>query len=186
MGRFCWIALFSALISAAIHERRSAAAARETVLEHWCRGGRQARSLSAAFVRRVPFLPAGVPLDEALERRERDLRSLRQEARRYFVSGSDESPAQRGFSALKESHTLVLSEEVRERLGIGAFLGGRDIANALRYRELYWRQYVERFTSIKEAPSDEGGALKFEVSLDLSLFCRYGRPIRELVSRSAY
>lgn len=58
-----------------------------------------------------------------------------------------------------------------------------DITNAINRRRDLWIAYIDRFTSVKEAQDRDPDITKYEVSLDLSPFCAYGRPISDLLTK---
>lgn len=53
---------------------------------------------------------------------------------------------------------------------------------AIEDRLKLWTAYFKKFTMVKEAPSDSADVIRYQASLDLNLFCQYGRFIGDLVS----
>ncbi|MGZ3696617.1 MAG: hypothetical protein ACXWP5_00870 [Bdellovibrionota bacterium] len=146
--------------------------------QDFCRGGKQIRAFSVFFEKKIPRSNPGVPLDRALELEQQEVERIGGEARRYLVSESPEA-----LSILTDQYTLLLPETVRDHYGLGTLIGFSDMSAALRYRRILWKQYVETFTSVREAPSKDPYSLRFEVSLDLTLFCRYGQKTSDLVTQ---
>jgi hypothetical protein len=147
-------------------------------LKHYCYQQRQIRPLRVLLTGKLPRPTSGAPLDQALEKEHAALESLREEARSYFFIHRHDQ-----FKGLIVRYTFLFPESIKDRYGLGTMIYN-DISSALKYRELLWRDYIEKFTTVKEAPSGDPRTLKFEVSLDLSLYCQYGQATRNLVSRS--
>jgi hypothetical protein len=84
---------------------------------------------------------------------------------------------QRELLAGADQDFVVLDNET-----VVGVLKRSQLMEALTQRKDLWRRYIEMFTSVKEAPSDDAYALKFEVSLDLRILCRYGRSISDLTT----
>lgn len=59
---------------------------------------------------------------------------------------------------------------------------GFNLNEAVKYRSVLWRAYIERSVQVSEAFADPV-AINLEVSLDLGGFCRYGRPISSLAAK---
>lgn len=55
-------------------------------------------------------------------------------------------------------------------------------AEALGKHEANWKRYILANQTIKEAPSTDTKIVNYEVSLDLNKFCKFGRPIDDLLS----
>lgn len=58
--------------------------------------------------------------------------------------------------------------------------GGLDITKALENQNDIWRSYIWAFTTVKEVAKDDSNKSIAELSLDLNVFCKYGRKIRDL------
>ncbi len=72
-----------------------------------------------------------------------------------------------------------------EDLTVGFFVkanGDFNLRNAIEHRLGIWEAYFDRFTQIKESPGSDAQELKYEISLDLNPFCKYGRSISDLTS----
>lgn len=54
---------------------------------------------------------------------------------------------------------------------------------AIGDRQRAWFNFAHRFTTVKEALSDNPSELKFEITLDLENFCKYGVAISDLKSK---
>ncbi len=61
--------------------------------------------------------------------------------------------------------------------------GEIDISKAVNQKDLLWMAYINRFTSIKEASDQNSQKSAIELSLDLNVFCKYGRSISALQSQ---
>jgi hypothetical protein len=60
---------------------------------------------------------------------------------------------------------------------------GFNLSAAVRERDRLWERYLQTFTSRKEAQSANPRLVDYEVSLDLGLFCAYGRAVADLTAR---
>ena len=61
--------------------------------------------------------------------------------------------------------------------------GEIDISKSVGQKDHLWRTYINRFTSIKEASDQNSQKSAIELSLDLNIFCKYGRSISALQSQ---
>lgn len=61
--------------------------------------------------------------------------------------------------------------------------GKFKLSEAVRERHSIWNAYFETFTSYKVAQTKDPMVVDYEVSLDLSLFCAYGRPIEDFITK---
>lgn len=61
--------------------------------------------------------------------------------------------------------------------------GEIDISKAISRRNDLWKAYIYKFTSIKEASEDNSQKSTIELSLDLNVFCKYGRKVSDLQSQ---
>lgn len=61
--------------------------------------------------------------------------------------------------------------------------GEIDISKAISRKDDLWKSYIEKFTSIKEASEDNSKQSTIELTLDLNIFCKYGRKISDLQSQ---
>lgn len=92
-------------------------------------------------------------------------------------------------AVLKRLFTLAVPRETLEReLGAQAAPGveaGGDLpfSTLVRRRAEIWDAYFLRHTRVREAMNEDARVIDYEVSLDLGLFCRYGRPVKDLVTR---
>jgi hypothetical protein len=143
-----------------------------------CRGGRPVGQVTASFARRVPDAGPGLPLDEALAREETAVASIREDAKRYFLEHRHET-----LDRLRARYTFLIPDAVKERLGLGTLYFTSRISEALRYRSYLWKQYIERYTKVEEAPSRDPYTLRFKVALDLAVFCQYRQLTDDLVTQ---
>jgi hypothetical protein len=143
-----------------------------------CRAGKPSARVTAFFSRRLLPAKSGLPKDDALRAEREALFTARGEARDYFLE--HDHPI---LSPLRLRFTLLVPPELEEKLGLGVPVAMSPSALAIRYRELLWRHYIERFTTVEEAPGRDPDELRFKVSLNLELFCRYRQNVRDLVSR---
>lgn len=58
-----------------------------------------------------------------------------------------------------------------------------SIAKAISYKDDIWFRYIERFTTIKEAKSNNARVINVDLELDLNAFCKYGRDLSDLQSQ---
>jgi hypothetical protein len=97
---------------------------------------------------------------------------------------------------LISNHTILAPKEVVEKITGTEFddkylygtiilneSGEVDISRALEQRDRLWKAYINRFTLIKEASDQNSPKSTIELSLDLNVFCKYGRSIPALQSR---
>lgn len=60
--------------------------------------------------------------------------------------------------------------------------GSFDFTSAISNRERLWQDFVVAQTSLKESQTDDPQIVDFEIELNLSAFCAYGRLISDLVT----
>lgn len=88
-------------------------------------------------------------------------------------------------------YTMLIPEEEQKGIWKGshsskAFFvsGGKfQLGEAVRDRYSLWDAYFQSFTSYKAAQTKDPRVIDYEVSLDLSLFCAYGRPVDDFISK---
>jgi hypothetical protein len=81
---------------------------------------------------------------------------------------------------------LIPPQTQKDLFGGTAFVrtdGTFDLAAAVRDRKRLWSAYIERFSSVKEAQDKDPDVTRYEVTLDLSAFCAYGRPVTDLTTK---
>lgn len=61
--------------------------------------------------------------------------------------------------------------------------GEASISQAIEYKRHIWERYLIRHTNIKKTVSSDSQITNYDLTLDLSDFCRYGRSIESLTSR---
>jgi len=61
--------------------------------------------------------------------------------------------------------------------------GQIDISKALTSKNELWHAYIKKYTRIKEVSDDNSNQSTIELSLDLNVFCKYGRKISDLQSQ---
>ncbi len=61
--------------------------------------------------------------------------------------------------------------------------GEIDVSKAIDQRDRLWNAYINKFTSIKEASEQNAQKSTVELTLDLNVFCKYGRKISDLQSQ---
>lgn len=97
---------------------------------------------------------------------------------------------------LMNEYTILAPKEVVEKMTGSEFNsqypyssiildenGQIDISKAVRRKNDVWKAYIRKFTSIKEASEDNSRKSSIELSLDLNVFCKYGRKISDLQSQ---
>jgi hypothetical protein len=97
----------------------------------------------------------------------------------------------RDLNFLIEHFTFILNREILEKefhisdpsaqqaLGVDFNTGKFVPSEGIDRKGFIWNQVLRRSTLLKEAPAG-GGATEFTVTLDTSLFCRYGSPVTDL------
>lgn len=126
----------------------------------------------------VPRAPVGTPLDLAMLYEKSGVAKLREEAKGSFRLNPPPELAR-----AMDDYTFLTPESEKDTYGLGDLVAMTQISMALKYRALLWRNFIEAFTTVKEAPSDDPYRLRFEVSLDLSYYCRYRQRIQDLVTQ---
>jgi hypothetical protein len=134
--------------------------------------------MTALLAARILPPRSGLPLDDALETMRDAADAAREEARTYF-----QATPRAALDPLRERFTFLFPPEVQEKFGLGVPVALSPSAIAVRYQRLLWKQYIDRFTRVEEAPGRDPDSLRFKVSLDLRLFCKYRQEARDLVSR---
>lgn len=95
------------------------------------------------------------------------------------------------FLLLRNAYTLLIPSEVQDGIQntnrnwqkIGVDHDGRiAVSKAIEDRDMLWEQFLSTFASVQEAPGKDSQSINFEVTMDLSLLCRYGRPATDLLS----
>lgn len=142
-----------------------------------CRGGRPRERMTVFLSHRFEQPGKGLPLDDALTAERDASQALRVAAARYFDFRDER------VRRLRERFTFLFPERVAEFYGVDVPVAVSPSALALRYRELLWKHYLERFTSVEEAHGRDAYSTRYKVSLDLTLFCRYRQNVNDLVAR---
>jgi hypothetical protein len=117
-----------------------------------------------------------MPLDQALEREQLWLRTIRERARDYLRRNPPED-----LALMMREYTFLIPEGVRERWGLAELIGMSEISIAVKYQRDLWRIYLEKFATVKEAVGPDPYTARFEIDLDLGIFCGYRQPLRDLV-----
>lgn len=164
----CWISALLLLVGVA------GAAEAVPGASDVCRDGRPVQGLAVYYRKKLVRPRPGTPLDEALGQEQRQVEAIREEARNYFLRHS-----YKPLDSLKERYTFLLESGKEEGIGVEA----AGISSALKYRSSLWRQYIERFTNVEEATSDDPYQIRFAVRLDLGAFCRLRQRVDDLVTR---
>ncbi len=113
------------------------------------------------------------------------------------ADGSTVYPMQVSYSKelsyIVNNFTFVLSREVIEKelninnklvtqhLGLDFYTEKFRPQTAIKGKDFIFEQYFKQFTSLKEAPQ-ENGVVEYQVSLDLGLFCSHGISLGDLLS----
>jgi hypothetical protein len=97
---------------------------------------------------------------------------------------------------LISNYTLLAPKDVAEQITATEFdskylygtiilneSGEIDISEAIEQRNRLWKAYINKFTSIKETSDQNSQKSTIELSLDLNVFCKYGRSISTLQSQ---
>jgi hypothetical protein len=143
-----------------------------------CHNRRPVDRVVVYYAREMPRAPAGLPLDEALEHERDRVDGFRAEAQHYFLEHSHPT-----LDRMRERYTFLFPIVIQERFGLGVPVAAGETSIAIKYRALLWKQYLERFTRVSEAPAHDPYTLRFEVSLDLGLFCRYRQEVGDLLTK---
>lgn len=97
---------------------------------------------------------------------------------------------------LMNDYTLLAPKEVMEAMTDSEFdsrfpysaiilneTGEIDLSKAIENRDRLWKAYINKFTTVNEAPEDSSKKSIVELSLDLNAFCKYGRKISDIQSQ---
>ena len=60
--------------------------------------------------------------------------------------------------------------------------GSFNLSDAIHNRKKIWDDYIAAQTSLKESQTDDPQIIDFEVELNLTAFCSYGRFVGDLVT----
>src|SRR5262249_41731311 len=134
--------------------------------------------ITASYQVPIERSPIGTPLDEAMEQQERSVSELRADAADYFLDHPHEL-----LDPLRARYTFLYPPELREELSLGPLIARSETWIAVRYQRLLWKEYLERFTRVREGPGKDPYSVRFRVDLDLRLFCRYRQRVGDLVTR---
>jgi len=144
----------------------------------YCRGTEAKESPTMFYSVAIPRAPLGTPLDVALRMEQSKVALAHEEAKSAFL---DRTPDR--LKAAMEDYTFLTPESERDTCGLGDLLAMTEISAALRYRRLLWKGFIARFTTVREAVSEDPYVLRFQVSLDLGYFCRYRKRVEDLVTQ---
>lgn len=61
--------------------------------------------------------------------------------------------------------------------------GSLSTDKAAKSKEQFWKLYLQKFTTVKEAQSDDPSFKDYVVELNIDLFCAYGRQVKDLLSK---
>jgi hypothetical protein len=148
------------------------------IAQDYCRGAKGSRVISMFYHEKIPRVPIGTPLDVALRNEQREVARIRGEAQAAFLI----RPPQPLARAM-EQYTFLTPESEKDSYGLGGLVAVSEISAALKYRKILWRHFIEQSTTVREAVSENPHDLRFQVSLDLSYFCRYRQRIADLVTQ---
>lgn len=100
------------------------------------------------------------------------------------------------LNSLFSQYTLLTPKEVTEQITDNSFdskflyrtilldeNGNANISKAISGKDNLWKTYIKKFTLIKESEDDNSNKSNLELSLDLNVFCKYGRKISDLQSQ---
>ncbi len=146
----------------------------------FCRGFRPIAPLSMFYSERLAPIPDGTALDAAFRMEQQQVEDARKKARLAFVT---QPPTE--FAALMDRYTFLVPESARDMYGTGKVVGFSDISSALKYRKQLWRVFLEEFSAVKEAPLENLDVVRFQVTLDLSYFCRFKQRVSDLQTSGA-
>lgn len=151
------------------------------LIDSYCENGRQIKKYEVTFPSQIQPPIAGIPKDIAVRNREMALKKERIRAKNTFSWAY-------AFPKIVADWTMFIPSKVQERYNINCdgktcgFKNGQPSpSEAIEDNEMLWRSYFKSFTTVKEY-SDNNGLPVFNVSLDLNLFCKYMRPISDLVT----
>ena len=166
------------------------------VFDEYCRNGKPIKVFKETITGEIPKPKKSIPKDTSMQLRKRALKLIREAAKVHFLD-KDTRPTK----LLREGYTMfippTLQEEYFESDQYG-FLKDEEClekhedrnkcpflpapSEAIKYQKIIWERYINKFTTVKELNLSEK-EIKFEVSLDLTLFCKYGRPVSDLVTK---
>lgn len=146
--------------------------------QEYCRGTQSLQPLSIFYRMDVPRAPIGTPLDAALRSEQAQVARIREQAKLAFLT---RPPVE--LAKAMENYTFLTPDSEKDSYALGGLVAMTDISAALKYRKLLWRRFIEQFTTVREAASENPYVLRFQVSLDLSYYCRYRQRIENLVTR---
>lgn len=97
---------------------------------------------------------------------------------------------------LISDHTILAPKEIIEKMVGSEFDGDHlystiildkdgqvDISKAVERRDDLWKRYIQAFTSVKESVDQNSQKSTIELSLNLNIFCKYGRHLSDVQSQ---
>lgn len=142
----------------------------------YCQSGRQIRRFTTWIVQKIPQPQPGIPLDQTLERQERWVHQAREEIHRTLKTNPPPD-----LERIMHDYTFLLSEKIKEDWAFKDLPETSGITMAIKYQKYLWNLYLEKMTAVKEAAAEDPYLLKFEVDLDLELYCRYRQRVQDLL-----
>ena len=61
--------------------------------------------------------------------------------------------------------------------------GEVSLSKSINNKDRLWETYINKFTTIKETSEDNSKKSTAELSLDLNIFCKYGREVSDILSK---
>ena len=188
----------SAAQQSAVLERKPAQV--EDVFARYCKSGHQIEQMVAMGTGAYNKPMSGTPLDKAVNARREQLENMRSNMHNYFYAKAFCEPSDINFCTARDPELLQLVDEytmfippsIQHKLGSAGYQFSwayeqqssvPSPSRAIEHRDKLWRNYFLQFTTVKEAQSSDPNEVHFESSLDLNLFCKYGRPIDDLVTK---
>lgn len=147
-----------------------------------CNKGLQKSKVETSWVTKVGVGP-GLDLDTAVKKLDSNRARARQEAQSKFV----DFPLVDDYVLMvpQELHGATYAEECLPQYGPNRFLGyweGKPVVSALvQNQRAIWACYAAKNTLVQAV--EEPGQIRFTARLDLNAFCKYARPLSDLLSK---
>lgn len=83
---------------------------------------------------------------------------------------------------MTENFVLLVPTEEQEKFGISPY-DPTNLKQVVMDRAKAFDEVIKRFTTVKSEQSDDPNVINYQLDFDYGLFCAYGRPLKDVLSK---
>lgn len=83
---------------------------------------------------------------------------------------------------MSDKFVMLIPREEQEKFGL-RYYDPTDLKNAVEKRHKIFEEVARKFTTVKSEQSENPSVINYEISFDYGLFCAYGRPLQDFISK---